>query len=150
MSGAAARGHRPAAAACAMFKGLDAAGRAAAAQPLPGELRTPRGGGVPPAPAPRASREEHPRRGDAPRRPAPALRDSPPRPRPRRTPGSAPPRRRAGTPLAMTAAERPGAQQPPAAGLPRQSPRRSPAETNRSAGRRRAPLRNPIGLTACR
>lgn len=77
MSGAVTRGHRPATAACAMFKGLDAAGRAAAAQPLPGELRTPRGGGVPPAPAPRASREEPSCRGDAPRRSAPALSDSP-------------------------------------------------------------------------
>ncbi|XP_051490248.1 translation initiation factor IF-2-like [Apus apus] len=43
------------------------------------------------------------------------------------------------------AAARPRAQEPPAAGLPPRSPRSSPADTNCSAGRCRAPLRIPIG-----
>lgn len=139
MSGAAARGHRPAAAACAMFKGLDAAGRAAAAQPLPGELRTPRGGGVPPAPAPRTSQEELPRRGEAPRRTGPAL-PVPPRPGPAPL-IPAPPR---APPAIAVAAPRTGA---PAPGGP-DCPRGVPA-ANRSAGRRRVTLGNRIGLTSC-
>lgn len=158
MSGAAARGHRPAAAACAMFKGLDAAGRAAAAQPLPGELRTPRGGGVPPAPAPRASREEPPCRGDAPRRPAPTLRDSPPRPRP----GPAAPRpwaRSSPPPLPRTfshdrggAARRPGAPRGRAAPtVPEELPRRKQTlrrETPRSPPQPHWLNRVPINASA--